>query len=46
MYNRIKVKGHYRLVTRDSKGRFISVKKWANRKGSFSDEEPKHTKPS
>ena len=28
MAERISVKGHYRIVTRDSKGRFTSVRKW------------------
>jgi hypothetical protein len=32
MTERISVKGHYRIVTRDSKGRFTSVKKWQGSK--------------
>jgi len=28
MGKRIRVKGHYRIVTRDSEGKFTSVKKW------------------
>ncbi len=36
MTERIKVKGHYRLVERDSKGKFGSVKKWEN-KGCLKD---------
>jgi len=28
MSKRIKVKGHYRLVTRDSMGKFVTIKKW------------------
>lgn len=31
MNERIKVKGHYRSVTRNPEGRFTSVKKWTGR---------------
>jgi len=29
---REKCKGHYRVVTRDKKGRIVSVRKWVGRK--------------
>lgn len=32
MTERINVKGHYRIVTRDAKGRFTSVRKWQPQK--------------
>lgn len=30
---RIKVRGHYRIVERDSTGKFTSVKKWSSTQG-------------
>jgi hypothetical protein len=32
MIERIRVKSHYRIVTRDSKGMFTSVKKWQSQR--------------
>jgi len=32
MSERIRVKGHYRTVTRDSEGRIVSVRKWHSSK--------------
>lgn len=29
---RVKVKGHYRVITRDDKGRIVSSKKWSPNK--------------
>jgi len=31
MRKRIKVKGHYRVVERDEKGRFVKVEKWSSK---------------
>jgi len=30
---RIKVRNHYRVVERDSKGKFQRIEKWSSRKG-------------
>jgi len=32
MTSRIKVRNHYRIVIRDPKGKFVSVKKWKPQK--------------
>jgi hypothetical protein len=29
---RIKTKGHYRIVERDAKGKFVRIKKWSSKK--------------
>jgi hypothetical protein len=32
---REKVKGHYRVITRDEKGRIVSARKWTNKKADL-----------
>jgi len=32
---RIKVRGHYREITRDEKGQFMSVKKWSSKQNEL-----------